>query len=339
MDNKKEVTTRQSANILNLMAAKYHLDPEKFKQTIKATVLRPGKDGRVATDEEFMAFLMVANKYNLDPFTNEIYGYPAKKGGIIPVIGVDGYVSKICNHQEFDGMEFSFSEENTVPEGGKECPVWCEVKLYRKGITRPVVIREYIDEVYRTAISAYTGPWQTHTKRMLRHKTIIQAGRVAGFLTGVYDEDEAQRIIEAEYADQPTGKPAVSMPQAKKELQPPAQEPAPSTEETVNDIVNELGGGAVEPEYLTVKQAITSKEGDTIGIKAKVVGVYDKKVGAVKSDRASYLVQEGDIKIYINMWGLGDKELRSKECFFSMVKVSMWNGQPQFMAEVVTPCN
>jgi len=195
-------------NILDIMSAKYNLDPVKFKETIKATVMRPGKDGRQATDEEFMAFLMVANKYDLDPFTNEIYAFPAKKGGIVPVIGVDGYVRKICNHAEFDGMETSFSEDEVTPEGGKVCPEWCEVRLYRKGVSRPIIVREYIDEVYRPAFKSKDGyesigPWQTHTKRMLRHKTIIQAGRVAGFLIGVYDEDEAQRIIEAEIATEP----------------------------------------------------------------------------------------------------------------------------------------
>lgn len=213
----KKLAERQPKNIINIMAAKYNLDPEKFKQTVKATVMRPGKDGRIATDEEFMAFLIVANKYNLDPFTNEIYAFPAKKGGIVPVIGVDGFVRKICNHTEFNGMEIAFAEESVTPEGGKECPEWCEIKLYRKGVERPIVVREYIDEVYRK--SDYSGPWQSHTKRMLRHKTIIQAGRVAGFLVGVYDEDEAQRIIEAEVIEHtPQIKPPVEMPQSKDDV-------------------------------------------------------------------------------------------------------------------------
>ena len=212
----KRVAKRGKPNILDIMAAKYNLDPEKFKATIKATVMRPSKDGRQATDEEFMAFLMVANKYDLDPFTNEIYAFPAKRGGIIPVIGVDGYVRKICNHSEFNGMEIEFSEEKVTPEGGKVCPEWCEVKLYRKGVERPIVVREYLDEVYRK--TEYTSPWQTHTKRMLRHKTIIQAGRVAGFLVGVYDEDEAQRIIEAEIVSEPI-KPSLPIKETEKKAE------------------------------------------------------------------------------------------------------------------------
>ena len=205
---------KKTPNIFVIMATKYNLDQEKFLQTIKNTVIRPSKDGREATMEEIAAFLIVANKYGLDPFTNEIYAYPSKKGGIVPVVGVDGFVRKINNHKEFDGMEITFSDETITMEGARECPEWCEVKLYRKGISRPIVVREYLDEVFRKL--DYTNPWQTHTKRMLRHKTIIQAGRAAGFLTGVYDEDEAQRILEAEIVEpaQLTKKPDVVIPEA-----------------------------------------------------------------------------------------------------------------------------
>ncbi len=42
------------------------------------------------------------------------------------------------------------------------------------------------------------GPWQTHTKRMLRHKALIQCSRIAFGFVGIYDEDEAQRIIEGQ---------------------------------------------------------------------------------------------------------------------------------------------
>lgn len=219
----KEVAVKKSANIFSIMAAKYQLAPEKFLETITKTIMRPGKDGRVATMEEIAAFLIVANKYGLDPFTNEIYAFPAKKGGIIPVIGVDGFVRKINTSPDFDGMEITFSEESVTMEGAKPCPEWCEVKLYRKDVTRPIIVREYLDEVYREPFKSkegyvVTGPWQSHTKRMLRHKTIIQAGRTGGMLIGVYDEDEAQRIIDAEIVPSLMGKPEVAMPQ---ELPPP----------------------------------------------------------------------------------------------------------------------
>src|SRR3990167_4648736 len=168
MAEKKEIVKKKS--LLEIMAVKYNLDPVNFLNTIKATVMRPGKDGRVATNEEIAAFLVVANKYNLDPFTNEIYAFPSKKGGIVPVVGVDGFVSQINRNPDFNGMEIIFSEDEVTMEGAKSCPQWCEVKIYRKAIDKPIVVREYLDEVYCPPKSGYPGPWQSHTKRMLRHK-------------------------------------------------------------------------------------------------------------------------------------------------------------------------
>ena len=42
------------------------------------------------------------------------------------------------------------------------------------------------------------GPWKTHPKRMLRHKAMIQCARLAFGFTGIYDQDEADRIVETQ---------------------------------------------------------------------------------------------------------------------------------------------
>ena len=71
--------------------------------------------------------------------------------------------------------------------------------IYRKDRSRPVAIREYLDEVYRAPFKqGMKGPWQTHTKRFLRHKTLIQCARIAFGFSGIFDEDEAMRIVEGE---------------------------------------------------------------------------------------------------------------------------------------------
>ena len=85
---KEQKEVQKKPGLMQQMAARYNLDQEAFLQTIKATVMRPGKNGRVATNEEVTAFLIVANKYHLDPFTNEIYAFPSKKVGIIPIVGI-----------------------------------------------------------------------------------------------------------------------------------------------------------------------------------------------------------------------------------------------------------
>jgi len=143
----------------------------------------------------------------------------------------------------------------------------------------------------------------------------------------------------------PTGKPKVAMPQPRQPqpAQPQVTTPgSTSPEQTAQEFAQEVAeemGGTVEQEYITVTQALTMKPGDTIGIKGFVKETYDKKVGAKGSDRASYLVAEGETKIFVSQWGLADKALKGKECFFTLVKVSEYQGKLQFMAEVVTPCN
>ena len=72
--------------------------------------------------------------------------------------------------------------------------------MYRKDRARPVIIREYLDETYREPFKGkfgpVIGPWQTHPKRFLRHKAMIQCARMAFGYGGIFDQDEAERIIE-----------------------------------------------------------------------------------------------------------------------------------------------
>lgn len=188
------------------IASRYGVDSRKFYDSLKATAFRQS-DGTAPTDEQMLCLLVVADQYNLNPFTREIYAYPDKKsGGVIPVVGVDGWSRIINDHPAYDGIEFVYASEMTTMAGAKvACHEWIEGRIFRKDRSRPIVVREYLDETYRPPYSAKNGrgeryavdgPWQTHTKRQLRHKTFIQAGRVAFGFGGIYDPDEAERIQE-----------------------------------------------------------------------------------------------------------------------------------------------
>lgn len=211
-----ELVKTKKANVIAQMAAKYSLSEENFLTTLKGTIMRPDKTGKEASNEELTAFLMVANQYELNPFTKEIYAFCDKRAGIIPIVGVDGFIRIANRDTNYDGYDLIWAEEQVTPQGGKPCPEWCEIKVYRKDREHPMVVREYLDEVYQAPRGGFTGPWQTHTKRMLRHKTIIQGVRVAFGLSGIYDEDEAERIIEANTIDVDhkveSSKPVVAMP-------------------------------------------------------------------------------------------------------------------------------
>lgn len=225
-----ELVNSKKANVIAIMAAKYNLSEENFLATLKGTIMKPDKTGKVATDEELCAFLMVAKQYDLNPFTKEIYAFPDKRAGIIPIVSVDGFIRMANREKEYDGFDLILAENQTTPEGGKPCPEWCEIKVYRKDREHPIVVREYLDEVYQPPRNGFSGPWQTHTKRMLRHKTIIQGVRVAFGLSGIYDEDEAERIVEAQTIDVDhrveSRKPPVAMPEKKTAAPESPAEPA-----------------------------------------------------------------------------------------------------------------
>lgn len=151
-------------------------DPEELVQTLKATAFRSN-----ATDAQFNVLMIVANQYGLNPFTKEIYALPDKNNGITPVVGVDGWARIINSHPQFDGMEFTSDAES------------CTCKIYRKDRNHPTIVTEYLEECKRP-----TQPWNSHPRRMLRHKAMIQAARLAFGFGGIYDEDEAERIEAAE---------------------------------------------------------------------------------------------------------------------------------------------
>jgi phage recombination protein Bet len=190
--------------LIQKFAERFSFDEDKIVDTLKATAFKV-KDGAVS-DAQMMALLIVADQFGLNPFTREIYAFPDKQNGIVPVVGVDGWARIINSHPSFDGMAFKPAETMITPEGGKPCPEWLECVLFRKDRTHPVTIREYLDEVYREPFKGnrdgksftVAGPWQSHTKRMLRHKATIQAARMAFGFVGIYDADEAERILEGQ---------------------------------------------------------------------------------------------------------------------------------------------
>jgi len=162
------------ASALQLMAGKYNVEPKKLLETLKNTVFRG------ATDDELVALVVVANEYGLNPLCKEIYAFPAKGGGIVPVVSIDGWIRMMNDHPQFDGIDYEFEHG----EDGKL--IACTSVIYRKDRTKPVRVTEYMIECRRN-----TEPWKME-HRMLRHKATIQGARVAFGFSGITDEEEAQ---------------------------------------------------------------------------------------------------------------------------------------------------
>lgn len=152
-------------------------DGSELAATLKQTCF---KSGTPVSDAQMTALLIVAQQYGLNPFTKEIYAFP-DKSGIVPVVGVDGWARIINSHTQFDGMDFAQDAES------------CTCTIYRKDRSHPIKVTEWMAECKRSA-----GPWLTHPYRMLRHKAMIQCARLAFGFAGIYEPDEAERIVEAD---------------------------------------------------------------------------------------------------------------------------------------------
>lgn len=230
--------------------------------TLKATAFK----GNVS-DAQMAALMLVAGQYGLNPFTKEIYAFPDRNNGIVPVVGVDGWSRIINSDPQFDGMDFEQDEES------------CTCIIYRKDRTRPIKVTEWMSECKREGV----GPWKTHPRRMLRHKAMIQCARLAFGFVGIYDQDEAERIAEAEVAQQAS----MRTPQAAAAQNAPAgyEEYEAEHLQAMRDAAMN-GTNALTEAFLNLpksahKNAFWQKHGEALKEAAKAATVIDAQTGEV----------------------------------------------------------
>lgn len=176
------------STLTNNFAARFGIESnqQELIDTLKATAFK----GAPVNDAQMTALMLVAQQFNLNPWTREIFAFP-DKGGIVPVVGVDGWSRIMNDHPQFDGMDFTQDNES------------CTCIIYRKDRTHSISATEYLSECRRDNSPA----WKSHPRRMLRHKAMIQCARLAFGFGGIFDQDEAERIMEVkgEVIDVSTG--------------------------------------------------------------------------------------------------------------------------------------
>lgn len=182
------------AGLLTTFGNRYNVDPSKVANVLKQTCFRTEKP---ASDEQMMALLVVSNQYQLNPFTKEIFAFEDRHKGIVPVVSVDGWARIINEHPQLAAIEFEYADDGS----------WIDCIIERKDRTRPTRVREYLAECRRN-----TGPWGSHPQRMLRHKALIQCARIAFGFSGIYEQDEAERIVDV--TPPSSGKPYTQAPRA-----------------------------------------------------------------------------------------------------------------------------
>lgn len=263
------------------LAERFGVEPDKMLGVLRGTIIKRDKNGRDATNEEIVAFAIVANQYGLNPFTREIHAFvDAKRGGVVPVVGIDGWARKVNEQDRFDGCSFEFMD---APDGK---PHSCTCTMHVRDRAEPISLTEYFSECYRA-----TPAWDGMPRRMLRHKAFIQAARIAFSLAGIYDEDEALDIIENGERQVRT----IARPQRKAlpvELTSPAALPAPANGQTREPVREPIppadaaepppavdAGVDQAPQAYAADAALELKDGEMIRIRGSLMWDAEQKNG------------------------------------------------------------
>jgi phage recombination protein Bet len=228
-------TTAPQAGLLETFGMRYNVPAKLVRETLQRTAFPDAKN-----DSEFIAMLVVANEYRLNPFTKQIYAF-SKNGKVTPVVSIDGWIKVINEQETLESIEFSYADKKVVIGSSKPCFEWVECSIERSDREKPIVVREYFDECYMNTLN-----WNNMPKRMLRHRALIQAGHYA-FGLSFSDPDSEQRIkmgiddVDGQFEAEEE-KPKTSAEKAKKAMRkattpPKEQEPAPEPPAPSDEVV------------------------------------------------------------------------------------------------------
>lgn len=175
------VAVMQPRSVIAAMAARAGMDPKPFELALRS-VMPPNH-----SDVEFAACALVANQYDLNPFTKQIYFMRTKSGQIQPIVSVDGWAWIVNRNEAHDGMEFV----DHFDDKKKLTAITC--RIYRKDRSKPVEVTEYMAEC-----AGQSPAWKQTPSRMLRHRAMIQCARYAYSVSGIMEADEFSQWQEAD---------------------------------------------------------------------------------------------------------------------------------------------
>lgn len=293
------VRSDQKPTAIAQMADRLAISQQRLMDTLKDTVFKG------ASPSELAALIVVANAYKLNPLTREIFAFPSKGGGIVPVVSVDGWCRIINEHPQYGNCKFRYEYGSDRKVQSITCI------MYRKDRENPCEVTEIYEECYRN-----TDPWRMMPSRMLRHKSLIQCARYAFGFAGIYDEDEARDILRNQAKDESGPAPEIpgipetlpgeqafdaelvpdvpSEPEpdedavkAEEKAPPPPAKKAPASR-----------GSGVRPALRTV-ESLLEKD----GVSPELFVRYMKEMGPMEDSATSVSdASESDLKAAINNW-------------------------------------
>lgn len=162
------------------------IEPRMMVDTLKKQCFL-GMPSENVSDAQLAAFISVANVLELNPLVpGQLYAYPSKNGGIVPVIGPDGVFKKLDEHissGKLDGFACTVFPE--VPTGPADKPTHATATIWRKNSDHPSTFTAYFSEWYLDS----NPNWKTRPRHMLWLRAIKQCARQV--IHGIpFDEDE-----------------------------------------------------------------------------------------------------------------------------------------------------
>ncbi len=164
-----------NTDVIQRLANQYGTTREKLYAIVKATCKM-----EKASNEQFQAFLMIAEKYDLDPITKQMWAFPnTKTGGIDTMVSVDGWIKIVNNHPQFNGYETSVQFDDKDKPFSATCTIW------RKDKERPTTKTVY----FREWVKPSSPVWRDMPAHMLEIRAYIQCARMAFNISGIIDPE------------------------------------------------------------------------------------------------------------------------------------------------------
>ena len=145
-------------------------DPEKLR-------LIRDMFAKGATDNEFGVMIELASRYQLDPFSRQIWLVKYGDNPAQIFAGRDGYLAVAHRSGQFDGMESGTRKDGDALVG------WC--KVYRRDMSHPFEI-----EVHASEYSTGRNLWKDKPRTMIQKVAEAQCLRRAFSISGLYSPEE-----------------------------------------------------------------------------------------------------------------------------------------------------
>jgi phage recombination protein Bet len=192
-EESSELKRLLASNCKSDLAEQWGIEESAVEAILSRSIVQTRDDDPPPSRYEVMSAGVIANRYRLDPMTNEVYFFRSRDGRrIVPIVGVDGWAKIVSRQPGYLGCEFA----TIMDDAGKCVSIRCKMRKATEYGPAEVEVEEFLSECGRNV-----GPWKSHPRRMLRHKAFQQAARLLFAITGIYDEDEGEVVAGLREAD------------------------------------------------------------------------------------------------------------------------------------------